>query len=153
MLGFIAGGVTRGLLVGMSVAIAFVAMPGVTVNIHSVWPIVYFALSATVMLSLAGIMTGIWADKFDHSSTVTNFVIAPLTLLSGTFYSIERLDPIYQTASQLNPFFYMIDGFRYGFIGQADSDLQTGVIYILVMNIVLAFATFRMLASGYKLKA
>lgn len=153
MIGFVAGGLTRGIMVGMSVAIAFILMPNVNLEFHSIGYILYFGISASIMLSLAGLMTGIWAEKFDHSATITNFIIAPLTLLSGTFYSIERLSPFYQTLSQLNPFFYMIDGFRYGFIGRADSDLLIGVLYILALNIILSLITWRMLASGYKLKA
>ncbi|MBL4640029.1 MAG: ABC transporter permease, partial [Kordiimonadaceae bacterium] len=131
-IGYTLGGITRGIVVGMSVTLAFVLMPGTTIAVHHVWAILYFAFAASTMLSLIGVLTGIWAEKFDHSAAITNFVIAPLSLLSGTFYSIERLSEGWQIFSSLNPFFYLIDGFRYGFIDRADSDLLLGVNYTLV---------------------
>jgi len=152
-LGFVGGGVTRGLLVGMSVGTAFWAMPGVTMSIEHAWAVIYFALAASVMLSLVGVLTGVWAEKFDHSAAITNFVIAPLSLLSGTFYSIERLSTGWQVFSQLNPFFYMIDGVRYGFIGRGDSDLMVGIIYTLAINIILTLWVYRVFKTGYRLKA
>lgn len=152
-LGFAGGGVTRGLMVGLSVGFAFLLMPGVPINVQHIWPILYFAFSASVMLSLVGVLTGVWAEKFDHSAAITNFVIAPLSLLSGTFYSIERLSTSWQVFSQINPFFYMIDGFRYGFIGQADSNLTIGVLYTLALNLFLTFLVFRVFKTGYRLKA
>lgn len=152
-IGFVAGGVTRGLLVGVSVGTAFILMPGVSMGIAHLWAVLYFALAASVMLSLAGVLTGVWAEKFDHAATITNFVIAPLSLLSGTFYSIERLSTGWQVFSQVNPFFYMIDGFRYGLIDRADSDLMNGVIYTLVLNIVLMLWVYRVFKTGYRLKA
>lgn len=151
-LGFLAGGMTRGLFVGLFVCAAFVLMPGVSLSLSHPWAVIYFAVSASAMLALLGILTGVWADKFDHSAAVTNFVVAPLSLLSGTFYSIERLDPAWQAFSKANPFFYMIDGFRYGFIDRADSDLTVGVIYILAINLLLGFAVYRVFKTGYRLK-
>ncbi len=152
-LGFVGGGVTRGLLVGMSVGTAFWAMPGVTMSVEHAWAVIYFALAASVMLSLVGVLTGVWAEKFDHSAAITNFVIAPLSLLSGTFYSIERLSMSWQVFSQLNPFFYMIDGVRYGFIGRGDSDLTVGIAYTLALNIILTLWVYRVFKTGYRLKA
>ncbi|WP_417450921.1 ABC transporter permease [Kordiimonas sp.] len=152
-LGFVGGGVTRGLAVGLSVGLAFVLMPGVTMQVVHIWPVLYFAIAASTMLSLAGVLTGIWAEKFDHSAAISNFVIAPLSLLSGTFYSIERLSTSWQVFSHLNPFFYMIDGFRYGFIGRADSDLMVGFAYTMVINLVLTFIVYRVFKTGYRLKA
>lgn len=152
-LGFVGGGITRGLMVGLSVGFAFALMPGVPVEIHSVWPILYFAFAASTMLSLIGVLTGVWAEKFDHSAAITNFVIAPLSLLSGTFYSIERLSENWQIFSAINPFFYMIDGFRYGFIGTSDSDLSTGIIYTLLLNVVLTVWVYLVFKRGYRLKA
>lgn len=151
-LGFLAGGMTRGLFVGLFVCAAFALMPGVSLSLSHPWAVIYFAVSASAMLALLGILTGVWADKFDHSAAVTNFVVAPLSLLSGTFYSIERLDPAWQAFSKANPFFYMIDGFRYGFIDRADSDLTVGVLYILAINLLLGFAVYRVFKTGYRLK-
>lgn len=151
--GYLAGGVTRGLLVGAFVGGAFVLMPGVTMEVQHLWAVVYFAVSASAMLALVGVLTGVWAEKFDHSAAITNFVIAPLSLLSGTFYSVERLSDGWQVFSSINPFFYMIDGFRYGFIDRADSDLTTGILYTLIINIVLTIAVYRVFKNGYRLKA
>ncbi len=152
-MGFALGGVTRGLAVGLVVGLVFLAMPSVPMAVHHIWPILYFSVSASLMLSSLGILTGIWADKFDHAALVTNFVVAPLSLLSGTFYSIARLPEAWQLFSQVNPFFYLIDGFRYGFIGIHDSDLITGVVYTGLLNIVLLFVVYRVFKTGYKLKA
>ncbi|MCJ9430102.1 ABC transporter permease [Kordiimonas marina] len=151
--GFVGGGMTRGLVVGMAVGTAFLVMPGVSMTIAHVWAVVYFAVAASTMLSLIGVLTGIWAEKFDHTAAITNFVVAPLSLLSGTFYSIERLAPAWQTMSHLNPFFYLIDGFRYGFIDKADSNLMVGVLYTLAINLILTFWVYRVFKSGYRLKA
>lgn len=151
--GFVAGGITRGLAVGVSVGLAFLLMPGVDVTVHHLWAVLFFAVSASCMLSLVGILTGVWADKFDHAAAITNFVIAPLSLLSGTFYSIKRLPEAWQGVSQLNPFFYLIDGFRYGFIGRADSDLTLGILYISALNVLLMIIVYRVFKSGYRLKA
>ena len=103
-------------------------------------------------LSLLGMMGGIWADKFDHMAAVTNFIVTPLSFLSGTFYSIERLPEGFHAIALANPFFYMIDGFRAGFIGQSDAPLAVGVGVMALANAVLLAATWRMLATGYKLK-
>lgn len=153
MLGYVAGGVTRALAVGGSVALAFILLPSVDLTVSHWWAVIYFGVSAGVMLSLAGILTGIWADKFDQGAVISNFVVAPLSLLSGTFYSIERLSANWQMLSKANPFFYMIDGFRYGFIGQGDSDLTIGVIYVFALNAALWILAHRLFKSGYKLKS
>ncbi len=152
-IGFALGGVTRGVLVGCSVGFAFVLMPGVDMAVANLWAVIYFALAASTMLSLMGVLTGVWAEKFDHSAAVTNFVIAPLSLLSGTFYSVERLSEGWQIFSSINPFFYLIDGFRYGFIGRADSDLTIGVTFTLLINLALMFAVYQVFKKGYRLKA
>ena len=151
--GYVLGGLTRGILVGFAVALAFLAMPTVALEIHHPWAVAYFSTSAAVMLSLLGVLTGVWADKFDHAAAVTNFIVVPLSLLSGTFYSTARLPEAWQTASQLNPFFYMIDGFRYGMIGEADSNLTAGVVVTLALNIGLWLLTYRVFRTGYRLKA
>ncbi len=152
-LGYLAGGISRGLLVGAVVGMAFVLLPSVTMQVQHLWAILYFSVSASAMLALVGVLTGVWAEKFDHAAAITNFVIAPLSLLSGTFYSIERLSDGWQIFSSINPFFYMIDGFRYGFIDRADSDLTTGILYTLAINIILGIAVFRVFKNGYRLKA
>lgn len=152
-LGYLAGGVTRGILVGFSVGFAFYLMPGVEMQLQHTWAVIYFALAASLLLASLGVLTGIWAEKFDHSSAVTNFIIAPLSLLSGTFYSVERLSDGWQVFSSINPFFYLIDGFRYGFIGTADSDLTTGILYTAVLNVIFLIAVYVVFKRGYRLKS
>ncbi|MCP5381033.1 MAG: ABC transporter permease [Kordiimonadaceae bacterium] len=150
-LGYALGGITRGLMVGVFVMTAMFFMADISFN--HIWAILYFSVSGAMMLSLLGTMTGIWGQRFDQTSAINNFVIMPLSFLSGTFYSIERLSGIWFSISQLNPFFYLIDGFRYGFTGQAEANPMIGVIYILALNIILWFITYKMFKSGYKLRA
>lgn len=150
-LGFALGGVTRGLVVGVSVTIGMGFF--VTLHLHDAFYIIFHALGASLMLSLLGVLAGVWADKFDHMAAVTNFIITPLSFLSGTFYSIERLPENFQLFAHLNPFFYMIDGFRYGFIGHPDALPGTGVFVVAGFNILLMIGCYALIRSGYKLKA
>ena len=100
-----------------------------------------------------GFITGLWAEKFDHTATVTNFVITPLSFLSGVFYSIDKLPQFFQTISHLNPFFYMIDGFRYGFLGRSDGSINIGLIYLLILSILMWYVAFFLYKKGYKIKS
>lgn len=151
VLGIAMGGVTRGIFVGAAVAIVMVPFAGLSID--NLGLILFNALMASLMLSLIGMMGGIWADKFDHIAAVTNFVVTPLAFLSGTFYSIERLPEIGQTIAHFNPFFYMIDGFRAGFIGHADTDPVIGMLVLATINTALWIGCIRMIKSGYKLKS
>jgi ABC-2 type transport system permease protein len=106
---------------------------------------------------LLGLLASIWAEKFDHNAAVTNFVIAPLSLLSGTFYVIDNLAPLFQTISRLNPFFYVISGFRFGFLGQSDIGATNTAVLgaaggLALLNLVLAIICYKVLRSGWKLK-
>lgn len=157
MIGIIAAAVTRALMVGCTVAVAMALWPGVTLQIAHLWAIVWFGLMGAILLSIIGLLASIWADKFDHNAAITNFVIAPLSLLSGTFYVITNLSPFFQSVSRLNPFFYMISGFRYGFLGQSDvGGGENGMLYaaigVGVLNVVLGWLTYCLLKSGWKLK-
>ena len=149
--GIAGGGVTRGLLVGITVLLGMSIF--VAPVFHNLFFVLYHAVMASLMLALLGMIGGIWSEKFDHIAAVTNFVITPFSFLSGTFYSIERLPENWQLVAHLNPFFYMIDGFRYGFIGHADGSLPAGVIVMAGTNLALWLITHRMLATGYRLKA
>lgn len=149
-LGIALGGVSRGMVVGVAVWLGMSLF--VPVSPGNVGFVLCNAVAASLMLSLLGIMTAIWAEKFDHMAAVTNFVVTPLTFLSGTFYSIDRLPETAQLFAKLNPFFYMIDGFRYGFIGHADAPPLLGVLVLTLMNLALGFGCFAMFAKGYKLK-
>lgn len=150
-LALVGGGVTRGLIVGVAVGVVMALV--VPVTVAAPWAILYFAVSANVMLSLIGLLAGVWAEKFDHMAAVTNFVITPLSFLSGTFYSIDRLDGAFRLLAWLNPFFYNIDGFRGGFIGTSDADPLVGVVVTLAANVALAVLTYTVIRRGYKLKS
>jgi ABC-2 type transport system permease protein len=149
-LGIAGGGVTRGLMVGLAVGLGMWIF--VPVTIHNPLFILYHGIMASLMLSLLGMIGGIWSEKFDHIAAVTNFVITPFSFLSGTFYSIERLPETWQVVAHFNPFFYMIDGFRYGFIGHADGSLGLGLAVMALFNLFLFAVTYRMFATGYRLK-
>jgi ABC-2 type transport system permease protein len=107
----------------------------------------------SLLLAFLGLLTSLWADKFDHAAAVTNFVVAPLSLLSGTFYSVSQLAPAFRAVSHANPFFYVISGFRYGFLGISDSPLIIGAIGLLVLNLILWLICWSLLRSGWKIKA
>jgi len=149
-LGIALGGATRGIFVGVAVGIvvAFV----VDMHIHSLGLIIFHAVGASMMMSLLGVIGGIWSEKFDHIAGLTNFVVTPLSFLSGTFYSIHRLPETAQTIALANPFFYMIDGFRYGFIGQADAPIMNGMLAVAGVDLILWIICWRMFDTGYKLK-
>jgi len=150
--GLIGASVTRAFLVGLAVWIAMLVWPGVSVAVRRPELVLYFGLMGSLMLAFLGLLTSIWADKFDHAAAVSNFVVTPLSLLSGTFYSVHQLSPAFQAVSHANPFFYVISGFRAGFLGVSDSPLLVGGIALLVINIVLWVACYGVLKSGWKIK-
>ncbi|SMF61336.1 ABC transporter permease [Allosphingosinicella indica] len=153
MAGLVGAAVTRAILVGAAVWLAMLLWPGVHVAPSHPLALIWFGLMGSTMLALLGLLTSIWAEKFDHAAAVTNFVVAPLSLLSGTFYSIETLSPAFQAVSHANPFFYIISGFRYGFLRAADSPVLFGAFLLLAINVALAFVCYRLLRSGWKLKS
>jgi ABC-2 type transport system permease protein len=157
MAGIIGAAITRALAVGCTVGLAMALWPGVSFAMTHPWAVVWFALMGSLLLSTLGLATSIWAEKFDHNAAVTNFVIAPLSLLSGTFYVIENVDPAFQWVSRANPFFYVISGFRYGFLGQTDIGDAGAVVAagggLLLLNAVLAAGVYALLLSGWKLKS
>jgi ABC-2 type transport system permease protein len=157
MTGIIAAAVTRAIAVGCTVALAMLLWPDVTLGIAHLWAIVWFGLMGAVMLALLGLATSVWAEKFDHNAAITNFVIAPLSLLSGTFYVIENLAPAFQAVSRANPFFYVISGFRYGFLGESDigsaGDVAIAAVGIGGFNAIMALGVYALLKSGWKLKS
>jgi ABC-2 type transport system permease protein len=149
--GFAMGGATRGIAVALAVALAMSLF--VPLGVHSPAIIVFHAFGASLMMSLIGLMAAIWAEKFDQIASIANFVVLPLSFLSGTFYTIQRLPEALQTISLLNPFFYAVDGLRYGFLGYSDGDPLIGAAMVGGADILLWIACHRMFASGYKLKA
>jgi ABC-2 type transport system permease protein len=115
--------------------------------------VIWFGLMGASLTAFIGVMTSIWAEKFDHAAAITNFVIGPMTLLSGTFYSIDRLSPLFRAISHANPFFYAISGFRYGFVAAADGNVLVGSVVLLALNAGLALLCYVLLRKGWKIKA
>ena len=149
-LAFMLAATVRGMLVALTMFVVssfFVSLP-----VHHVAALLMFAFLASAVLGTLGIIAGIWADKFDHVASFQNFVIMPLSFLSGVFYSIHSLSPFWQKASHFNPFFYMIDGFRYGFIGVSDVNPALSLIIVTAALLALSTLTMAWLRTGYKLR-
>ncbi len=147
---YVIAAMVRGLMVGVGVFVItmwFGQLPFV-----APWWSVIFALLGSAILATLGLIAGIWADKFDHLAAFQNFLIMPATFLAGVFYSIHSLPPVWQAVSRFNPFFYMIDGFRYGFFGQSDIDPTISLAIVSVFFVVLAGLAVSLLKSGYKLR-
>jgi ABC-2 type transport system permease protein len=158
MIGIVAAAMTRAVMVGGAVALAMALWPGVDMMAAHPWAIVWFGLMGSLMLSLMGLLTSLWAEKFDHAAAITNFIVAPLSLLSGTFYVIHNLSPAFQAISRANPFFYMISGFRFGFIGESDigntnEAVIASAVGVALLNVLLGWVTYRILRSGWKIKS
>lgn len=149
-LGFALAAITRGLTVGLFVGLVMAFF--VPLKILNFWVLLFYAINASMMLGLLGIIGGIWSIKFDHIAAFTNFFITPLSFLSGTFYSINRLPDFWQYVALANPFFYMIDGFRYGMIGYSDAPLWIGALVLMGTNIGLWLLSHWMFETGYRLK-
>ncbi|ATQ43937.1 ABC transporter permease [Caulobacter mirabilis] len=152
VLAFALGAATRGMVVGLVTAITIALLPFTELRVAHPWAILYFGIGASLLLGLVGIATGLWSEKFDHLAAITNFIIMPMTFLSGTFYLVDRLPEPFRTASHYNPFFYLIDGFRYGFIGQADGNLMVGVVVVAVLNLAMFAWCWRVFVTGWRLK-
>ena len=147
---YVLAAVFRGVVVGFGVFL-ITAWYGIPALEYPVWIVIFAFLGAAVLGSL-GLIAGIWADKFDQLAAFQNFFIMPATMLSGVFYSIHSLPPIWQTVSRFNPFFYMIDGFRYGFFGVSDVSPWTSLSIIATFLLCVSAIALRMLQTGYKLK-
>jgi ABC-2 type transport system permease protein len=147
---YVLASVVRGLVVGAGVFI--ITAWFAHLSFVAPWWIVIFALLGAGMLGTMGLIAGIWAEKFDQLAAFQNFLIMPATFLSGVFYSIHSLPPFWQTVSRFNPFFYMIDGFRYGFFGKSDIDPMISFVIVAIFFSVLAAIAINMLKSGYKLR-
>tara|TARA_B100000963_G_C22548448_1_gene635570 strand:- start:370 stop:1182 length:813 start_codon:yes stop_codon:yes gene_type:complete len=143
--------VTRSVMIAIVTIIIFKFF--IDLEIKNYFLLAAFTFLSSFILGNIGIIAGLWAEKFDHMATVTNFVIVPLSFLSGTFYSIERLPDFLQAISKANPFFYMIDGFRYCFIGSADGSIKIGLIYLTVLGLVSWLVTYLLYKKGYKIKS
>ena len=152
LVGMAAGGMTRGIAVGLVAALVLGVFGGLSMPAAPLTALAFLILGS-LALSFAGILAGIWANKFDEMSAITNFLIQPLAFLSGTFYSVDRLPSPFDTIATLNPFFYAIDGFRYGLLGIADRPVVTGIICLVLLNGILGWLCYVVLKSGYRLKS
>lgn len=149
-LAYVAASVVRGLVVGLGVylvAVWFIALP-----VHNPLWVLVFGLLGSAVLGTMGVIAGIWAEKFDQLAGFQNFIIMPLSFLSGVFYSIHSLPPFWQAVSHINPFFYMIDGFRFGFFGQSDVSPYLSLSIVAAALFALSLITLALLRRGYKLR-
>jgi ABC-2 type transport system permease protein len=150
-IGFALGAATRGMLVGLVTAVA--VWPFSRFGFSHLWAVLYFSTGASLIMAFIGVAGGLWSEKFDHLAAVTNFLVLPMTFLSGTFYLVERLPEPFRTASAFNPFFYLIDGFRYGFIGKAEGSVAVGAAVTAVLTAALAVWCWDLFRRGWRLKS
>ena len=150
-LGYVGGSIARGLMCGLATTIGIAIF--IPLSVYSITALLFYSFMGCMMMGTLGTMVGIWADKWDQQQGITNFVILPLTFLSGTFYSISKLPEFWQNLASFNPFFYNIDGFRYAFLGRSDSSLIIGSLTIIFINIILLLFCYLMFKTGYKLKS
>jgi ABC-2 type transport system permease protein len=151
LVGYLVGAVARGALVALVIALGCWVFLGVAVQ-NPLWTILFVVLGSLFMGGL-GMVAGVFANKFDQLSAITNFIVTPLAFLSGTFYSIDSLPPLMQTLSHANPFFYVIDGVRFGMIGVSDSSPWLGLLIVVPATAVVLAVVWRWLDRGYRLKA
>ena len=150
-LAIIFAAVTRSLLI--AIISIFVFSMIIEMHIYSITYILIFSFLGSFILGALGFIAGLWAEKFDHTATVTNFIIVPLSFLSGTFYSIDRLPELLRVVSNYNPFFHMIDGFRYSFIGQLDGSVTFGITLLAFLSFVITYFAYFLVHKGYKIKS
>ena len=150
-LAIILAAVTRGLVILIISIVVFSLI--VEIHIYSIFYIFIGAFLGTFILGALGFITGLWAEKFDHTATITNFIITPLSFLSGVFYSIERLPDFFQSISKINPFFYIIDICRFGFLGTSDGSIGIGLVYLTILSIIVWLISYYLYKIGYKIKS
>ena len=142
---------TRSIMIAIVSIIVFSFI--VDMKYYNFFYILIFTFLGAFILSSIGIIIGLWAEKFDHMASATNFIIVPLSFLSGTFYSIDRLPDVLKTISEMNPFFYIIDGFRYGFLGMSDGSIKFGLFYLILLSCITWFVAYILFKKGYKIKS
>ena len=150
-LAIIFAAVTRGLVILIISIVVFSLI--VEIHIYSIFYIFFGAFLGSFILGALGFITGLWAEKFDHTATITNFIITPLSFLSGVFYSIERLPDFFQSISKINPFFYIIDICRFGFLGTSDGSIGIGLVYLTILSIIVWLISYYLYKIGYKIKS
>tara|TARA_B100000427_G_C15366685_1_gene532420 strand:- start:184 stop:750 length:567 start_codon:yes stop_codon:yes gene_type:complete len=150
-LAIILAAVTRSLIITIISILVFSLI--IEIYIYSFFFIFIFAFLGSFILGALGFIAGLWAEKFDHMATVTNFIITPLSFLSGVFYSVDKLPDFFKLLSKINPFFYMIDGFRFGFLGASDGSIDYGLIYLIILSFIMWFLSYYLYKIGYKIKS
>ena len=143
--------VTRSVIIASVSIIIFYLI--IDIEIKNYFTLIAFTFLSSFILGALGIVAGLWAEKFDHMATVTNFIIVPLSFLSGTFYTIDKLPGYLQTISKANPFFYMIDGFRYSFLEKSDGSITVGLIYLSLLSFIMFLFAYILYKRGYKIKS
>jgi ABC-2 type transport system permease protein len=148
---FIGGGITRGVIIGIVVSVALNIF--VPLSFYNIFYSLFHLIAASMLLSLLGLITGILSENFEHTSAINSYLITPLSFLSGTFYSIKHLPDYLYNFCHFNPFFYMIDGFRYGLTGYHEGNLKYGIIILSSSIAILTYVTYKMFKSGYRIKS
>ena len=142
---------TRSIIIAVVSIVVFYFI--VDLKFYNFFYIFIFTFLGSFILSSIGIIIGLWSEKFDHMASATNFVIEPLSFLSGTFYTIDKLPSILKNISEMNPFFYIIDGFRYGFLGVSDGSIKFGLFYLFTLSCIIWFVAYILFKKGYKIKS
>ena len=150
-LAIILASVTRSMIIAFISIIVFSIL--IEIHIYNIFYIIIFSFFGSFILGALGFCAGLWAEKFDHMATVTNFIIIPLSFLSGVFYSVDRLPYFFQLISKVNPFFYIIDGFRFGFLGASDGSVSYGLIFLIFLSFVFWLVSYYLYKIGYKIKS
>ncbi len=151
ILAIIMAACTRSIIIALVCILVFTLI--IDLRFYNFFYIFIFTFLGAFILAAIGIIIGLWAEKFDHMASATNFIIVPLSFLSGTFYSIDRLPEILKSVSEMNPFFYIIDGFRYGFLGTSDGSIKFGLIYLIILSFLSWLAAYILFKKGYKIKS
>ena len=150
-LAIILAAVTRSIVILIISIIVFSLI--VEIHIYSIFYILLGAFLGSFILGALGFITGLWAEKFDHTATITNFIVTPLSFLSGVFYSVDRLPAFFQSISKINPFFFIIDITRFGFLGVSDGSIVFGLFYLTILAFVMWFLSYYLYKIGYKIKS
>ena len=151
ILAFTIGAVLRGLLVGVAVTIAL--SPFIDYTLYHPLLLVFYLLASCILLGQMGILSGLIANSFDQHSAITSYLVTPLSFLSGTFYSVKALPPFFQQVNLVNPFFYIIDGFRYCITNKADGNITVGIIFLILANIIIYLALDKAIKTGWRIKS
>ena len=151
ILAFTIGAVLRGLLVGVAVTIAL--SPFIDYTLYHPLLLVFYLLASCILLGQMGILSGLIANSFDQHSAITSYLVTPLSFLSGTFYSVKALPPFFQQVNLVNPFFYIIDGFRYCITDKADGNITVGIIFLILANIIIYLALDKAIKTGWRIKS